>query len=608
MTTAADVPSPIPDLAYMRITPDVDPELRQLAYDRFVYDFVSPDDPRRPPDQPTDSLWAFTPVIYQMAAEGSCYRTVFDAVAYVNYANRCAAPQAMALAEECMAKGINLISKMVADKKMAATDETLCSVYLLGVYENMTTVQRKGTFIAHQHGANALMSLRSIDEFFSHPISGKLYEVTYCQLLLGNLQTAKRPPLPVQDVLKVENNLSSLYKNSNQIVMHLIWREAHVHARWHDIKRNSVLPRSRGDLQELLQTALDLEAAFQAWEAEIPPAWTYYAEPNTPETRSKFELKWQKLILDCVGAPSEIHTYPNLKRCWIWGFFRTTRMFLLRDILEIVTWMLRLPPKVLESTGADVQQSANAFTSSHQEDPACFGDEILRAHYAVTTAHLIRVIDVSCSAILGTMTTSMIAKRDGDLSGMRGYISLWPLGIMDAILASGLLSNANTSWPTQHTHQTPSITTPPQQPPIIISTPPQDTPSLTPEAYAAAPQYAELSKLPPKLPNESSASPPPDASQTPTNFPQPSSTPQDTPRKSHIFNSSPAHPNDQPIGQVQLDASHTIDITARREWLNTLLYYIATEMGIKKALYVPITEGFMQKVKPKVDTILATCH
>ncbi|KAF2849023.1 hypothetical protein T440DRAFT_469769 [Plenodomus tracheiphilus IPT5] len=611
MHNASDVVAPIPDLADMHITSDVEPDLRQLAYERFVYDFVSPDDPNRPPEQPTDSLWAFMPVIYQNAAQGSCYRTVLDAVAYVNYANRCADPEAMALAEESMAKGINLISKSIADKKLAATDETLCAVYLLGVYENMTTVQRKGTFIAHQHGANALLQLRSLEQFFSNPISGKLYEVAYCQMLLGNLQAAKHPPLPIKDVVAVENYLSSLYTNFTVYVVRLIWREAKVHAQWHDIKRNSTLPTSRADLQDLLQSALDLDAAFQAWEADVPPAWRYHMEPNTPEARSRFESKWQDLVLTSNGAPPEIHLYPNLKRCWIWGFYRTTSMFLLRDILEMINWMFRLPVQTLEPSHNEAQANLDTFVSPYQQDPAHLDDMALRTHYAIATVRLIYVIEKSCSAILSNLTVPIIAKRDGDLSGMRGYISLWPLGIMDAILGSGLIPDSNAPFHTSDTHHPPPQVSPqsiptPQQAPVIVATAPKQTSPPTPDSYATAPQFSELSKLPPKLPTEHSSSPPPLAPQALPHSSRPSSSaPHETARKGHIFDSSPAHRYDQPISELQYDASgHTIDVAARREWLNTLLYYIATDLGIKKAFYVPVTEGFMQKVKPKVDGVL----
>jgi hypothetical protein len=45
-------------------------------------------------------------------------------------------------------------------------------------------VQRKGTFLAHNHGANAMLQLRSVEEFYSDPISGRLYEVIYSHLVI----------------------------------------------------------------------------------------------------------------------------------------------------------------------------------------------------------------------------------------------------------------------------------------------------------------------------------------------------------------------------------------------------------------------------------------
>ena len=35
-----------------------------------------------------------------------------------------------------------------------------------------------------------------------------------------------------------------------------------------------------------------------------------------------------------------------------------------------------------------------------------------------------------------------------------------------------------------------------------------------------------------------------------------------------------------------------------------MLYYAATDLGIKKGLYVPLTEGLLPTVKAKVDAAL----
>lgn len=119
----------------LSITSNVKPDLRQLAYERFVYDFILPESPNQPLDEPSDSLWSFVPILYGRAAEDSCVAAVVNAVAYVNFANRCNAPQAEALGEECMGKAMGMLSKMIADKKQALSDEALCSVYMMGAYE-----------------------------------------------------------------------------------------------------------------------------------------------------------------------------------------------------------------------------------------------------------------------------------------------------------------------------------------------------------------------------------------------------------------------------------------------------------------------------------------
>jgi hypothetical protein len=123
------------DLSQMTITPVVNPDFRRQAFERFVYDFVLPDSPTRPKDEPSDALWTYIPVLYQGAPEDSLVVRVVDAVSYVNFANRCNAPHAEALGEECLGKGIAMLTKIIADRKQSATNETLCSVYLMGVYE-----------------------------------------------------------------------------------------------------------------------------------------------------------------------------------------------------------------------------------------------------------------------------------------------------------------------------------------------------------------------------------------------------------------------------------------------------------------------------------------
>jgi hypothetical protein len=110
-------------------------DILHLAYDRFVYDFVASEDPNRPPDEPSDALFSFVPLLYQHAEPGSCLTTIVNAVAYINYANRCNSAHAAILAEESFGEGIRLLAGVLTDTEKAASNDTLCSVHLMGIFE-----------------------------------------------------------------------------------------------------------------------------------------------------------------------------------------------------------------------------------------------------------------------------------------------------------------------------------------------------------------------------------------------------------------------------------------------------------------------------------------
>ncbi|KAH6639835.1 hypothetical protein C7974DRAFT_410787 [Boeremia exigua] len=627
-------------ISALSLVPELAPDLRRAAYERFLYDFVILEAPNRPPDEPSDSLWSFIPVLYERAAADSCVATIVDAVAYVNFANRCDAPHAEALGEECLGKATVLLSKMIADKRLARTDEALCSVYLMGVYENISSQQRQGTYIAHSNGANALVNMRSIEEFYSNPVSARLYEVAYSQMLLGNLHAGKPPPLPVNDALNVRQHLPSMYNQTGIFVMQLIHREARLHAKWHEIKQSAHPPTTRRDLSELLQAALDLDAQYQNWENNKPAIWDYSATPNTPATRATYPRVWQALILGARGAPQEIHAYPNLKRCWVWGFYRTSRMFLLRDLLEMLNWMARLPAADPLTNAPLPSHFASPFPLADQVAAVGFSRAALRAHRVRATGALVGVIEKSCSAILGSLTVEVYGKWDGDVMGMRGYINLWPLGIMDAVLCSGLVPDSS-AVPTHSNHgygRNGSVG------------------SDTSTGYTITP-IAALSPAPAVLSAPQTPLPVPDVLTQNMHHPYPPITRDPSlvaPRKTHIFDSSAPHYYDAPPGDETgaeefeeawaarrgskdtrngrrvSGSRHTattaptattattaptatstavrevegIDIPARRQWLNALLYYGAVELGIKKGLYVPVTEGWVGVVRGVVEGAL----
>lgn len=399
-----------------------------------------------------------------------------------------------------------------------------------------------------------------------------------------------------------------MYNQSGLFVMQLIHREARLHAKWHEIKQSAHPPTTRRDLAELLQAALDLSQKYQAWEKSIPPVWRYEMAPNTPEVRATYDERWQR-VLSSRGAPEEIHSYSNLKICWVWGFYRTSRMFLLRDLLEMLNWMFRLPEVDPVAVAPLSPNFASPFPLDNEVAPVTFDSLALRTHHASATLDLVHLIKKSCSAILGSFTVPVYGKSYTDVMGMRGYVNLWPLGIMDAVLRSGLVPDS-------------------QSPPAHRTAPPHASPAPVPDVLsmnmhapyptpAYAPPHPDAVKLEDEfLPNASLPS------YTYAKRPVPKYNP--AAPKTHIFDSSAPHPYDHPVPQIELDGAATIyrsadhsaaflgfeeinactpaiDVAARREWLNAMLYYAASRLGIKKGLYVPLTEGLLPVVRGRVD-------
>jgi hypothetical protein len=356
----------------------------------------------------------------------------------------------------------------------------------------------------------------------------------------------------------------------------------------------------------MLQNALDLDVECKAWERSLPTAWKYQAVPNLPESRQTYASKWRKLILEGSGAPSEIHTYSNLKRCCVWGSYRTSRTFLLRDTLEILNWMLRMPEPELDVSSSHNKMDSAQFLSEPEwtaknSKITALDDLFLRILHSSTTTRLVDLIEEGCSAILGTLTALVDRKSLEDVMGIRGYILVWPLGTMDSVLSSGLVPNCNPSM-VQSTLSSMQASPPLQSAPPTMQTwrhPLLDRGSMdaTEQGSSSQPATSSRHRHSTSLPHTSTRSSP---------VTQPSSSA--TAKKPHAFDCTPRHPNDSPPTLPSLDFNipepKTMDVAAKREWLNSILYYIGSELGIKKALAVPLMEGYMPVVKPRVESII----
>jgi hypothetical protein len=418
------------------------------------------------------------------------------------------------------------------------------------------------------------------------------------QQLIASLQSAKDQALPYENMLAIREYHPRFFDASGFAIVRLMESEVHVHVRWHKIKNDPILPASRSELRTIFNAALDLDTEFQDWESMLPANWRVQAEPNTVDIRNTYDTRWRNLMLGSRGAPEDIHSYPSLRRCTGWQFYRTSRIFLLRDLLEMLNWMSRLREQY--SRGDHAQ---NLSAGDWKGDGCDLLDDFeLRQHRSLITANMVRTIEKSCSAVIGNFTCPIHGKCDEDVSGVRGMILLWSLGIIDSVLKSGLVPDTSLVAPRndselllQTSIEAPNVPAPTFR--DLVSA--QSGHALVPNPSLQGSQTSDASQLqpttavPPRPSNASSTSPD-RSTQTPT-------------PRGHVFDSGPYHPFDNPAGLPPLDVDlgkplH-MDVAARREWLNRILYYIGTELGIKRALSVPATEGYLEVCKSQVEAL-----
>jgi hypothetical protein len=145
---------------------------------------------------------------------------------------------------------------------------------------------------------------------------------------------------------------------------------------------------------------------------------------KTPNTHSNFDPKWVQLLLDHPGAPPTIHIYGSLKRAFAWNFYRNTRLFLNRVLLD------------LNDTIASPPSSDNSMAVGTDSM------DCLDAEYRITRL----TKDISAS-ILCHFTVQILSKSNSsspdDVCGMRGYVFLWPLIMIDNAIRTGIVKGVD---------------------------------------------------------------------------------------------------------------------------------------------------------------------
>lgn len=124
----------LPATQHLTLNEEIKTDLYRLAYNRFLFDFVLPNNPADH-DGPRDGFLGFLPSFYEQSSPDSCLFAAVSAVSFANFDGRFKSPEARLLGSEYCGKALKLIQHAIQDYSQAKSDETLFAVYLLGIYE-----------------------------------------------------------------------------------------------------------------------------------------------------------------------------------------------------------------------------------------------------------------------------------------------------------------------------------------------------------------------------------------------------------------------------------------------------------------------------------------
>ncbi|KAJ5168556.1 uncharacterized protein N7482_004150 [Penicillium canariense] len=294
--------------------------LYEAAYNRLCYDFVIP--------------WPGSlkrlPKLMSTTAPNSCLVSVVAAVAYANFHGRCKSHEAKAASGIHYGRALQKLATTLSDPADMQRDEILMVIFLLGMYEMLTSAARDGTWITHMQGTQSILAHRDNRNLTDEDH----YLAILCvHMVIYHVTEAKSPPPHLQHWIQ-QIPFPMEFKKQLVIIMS---SAAAVCAK---LREQSTLitagypnELAKADLI-LLEEALAVDCQLQSWSTTLPSAWSVLSKHAITIEHSP---SWIRELLAFPGAPEYTYRYSNRLAASDWNACRTTRLRLHLEILDFLS-------------------------------------------------------------------------------------------------------------------------------------------------------------------------------------------------------------------------------------------------------------------------------
>ncbi|KAJ5905812.1 uncharacterized protein N7473_002728 [Penicillium subrubescens] len=213
------------------------------------------------------------------------------------------------------------------------SDEILMVIWLLGMYEMLTSGRRDGSWITHIQGTQSVIAHRDK----KHLTDGDHYLAILCMnMVIYYLAEAKSPPAHLRHWIQQIPFPKDFKKQLVSTMAEAATACANLRERAIRRATNNTDDLISADLI-LVQDALAVDLKLQSWGHSLDPDWSHIStHPITNENRPS----WVRELLASAGAPEYSTRYSNRLAVCDWNSCRATRIRLHQEIISFISTFL----------------------------------------------------------------------------------------------------------------------------------------------------------------------------------------------------------------------------------------------------------------------------
>ncbi|KAF2097001.1 hypothetical protein NA57DRAFT_57611 [Rhizodiscina lignyota] len=381
------------------------PALQQMAYLRFFYDFISAQDYYN-----VGSTADPIPEMFKKASPNSYFHSAVSAVSLANFGSRFKHEEARQKGQVYYGKALGQFTKaMTGPEEEMDTNEALLGVFLLGIYETLTSTTFDGSYKTHQMGAASILRSRYRNGMLRDALQNRYLAVIYIQVMLHCLTDGVAPP-PFDSKWKIWTT-----DNPRHQLMGLMHRAAIMRYKFRRLSENTgsaAWPFKAPELvaddlnpDKVLEQALELDSRLEEWWQGQQAHFNYQASVEVnPQNRPS----WARELFSLPGAPSHMSVFNTALGALGADLYRGTRLYLNLSILRCAR------QAAVRSPGTDKM--------------SIYHESIVTA----TASLIIELIDGICMTIPTLLQMTPTGGADDpttpdEIYGFRALMIFWPL-------------------------------------------------------------------------------------------------------------------------------------------------------------------------------------